>query len=156
MVACSVFLFGYAVVDGKKMSGTYYRDAQMLIDTAGNKCRVDSGSGFVMKFEKPDFNELFGDGEKTMLTFYVGMPNAPTAKSIRLPDPDFHIYYQEMGSILLFECYEAQGWIRINKTSKGKLEGSMEVDLINPHHNFSNSDFHHLEGEFRLSPGKVE
>lgn len=165
MGLCAAFCLLLSVVPGKKkLKGTLHSDRGVFDQIEGETpCRLDSADGFVVEFQQEVENPLFESKAKNkvrLLLWFRGDP-APE-KRYYVPSDDIKgLCYREQGDLLMFETFQGSGWIEFGAYSKkGRLEGTMDLKLVEPHHNFSNSDFHHMGGDFCLEkaksdPGKI-
>ena len=141
----------------KKLKGEYFEDAALLDQIKGDQpCRVDSGVGVVIRIEQTQENPQFG-GE-SVSELLIWFPEWPPSNVKYYLKPDNHLLcYREKGQLLLFETFTGQGTVHfLGSPTKGKLKGRLSLDLIEPHHNFSNGDFHHMEGEMNLKKAEIK
>ena len=76
-------------------------------------------------------------------------------KRLALPSPRVEVCYWEQGDLLMFHTSKSLGWIEFKSGAiGGRLDGKMDMKLIEPDHNMSNSDYHFMGGEFSLMPKK--
>lgn len=158
-VALSGLLFCGFVIPfqkGKKLKGHFYENACLVDQVEGEKkCRVDSGKGVVIsilqQLENPQFG---GESEAELLIWLPEWP--PVGGKYYLKKDNYLLCYQERGELLLFETFTGSGWLLIDgNPEKGKLVGGIELNLIEPHHNFSNSDFQFIGGNLSLKMGEI-
>ncbi len=148
------FLMGVKVTSykGKKLKGQYWENVRLVDQIKGEQpCRIDSGEGVVIRIQTTQSNEQFGsETNSSLLLWLADWP--PVGQKYYLQEGQFMLCYQEVGDLLLFETFRAQGWIQLSSLpEKGKVKGALEIDLIEPHHNFSNSDFQYMGGSFMLN-----
>ena len=145
---------------GKKpLKGSVYSEASLDAETPEmDVCRVDSGTGTVAVLAWTVENPLFAASPENTATLQIQFASPPSPGiRIYFPNDSTTVCYQEAGNLLMFETFEATGWWQLDKVDgKGRWEGNLELNLVNPHHNFSNSDFHHVEGAYRLAPQSID
>ena len=142
---------------GKKLKGQYWENARLVDQIKGEQpCRIDSGEGVVLQIQTTQSNQQFGSETKSSLLLWFSDWPSP-GKKYYLQEGQYLLCYQEVGDLLLFETFRGQGWIQLNSLpDKGKVRGELEIELIEPHHNFSNSDYQYLGGSFSLNVTKSE
>ncbi len=150
-----VMSLSFAPMPKPKIKGSYFNFAG--IGSEGKVCHVDSAAGVVMRidqdYENPLFHSKLPNRIHLLLWFQDGLP---FGKRIQLPAPQIQVCYWEQGDLLMFHSTKATGWMEFNTGSVGsRIEGKMEVKLVEPDHNMSNSDYHFMGGGFSLAPGKV-
>jgi len=141
---------------GKKLKGEYWENASLTNQLKGEKaCTIEIGEGIVWQITLQQENPQFQ--EETQISFLLWMAKFPEpGEKYYLNQENSLICYREEGTLLLFETFRANGWVKIEAMPrKKKLEGELEIQLIEPHHNFSNGDFQHLGGEFKLEMGSL-
>lgn len=140
---------------GKKMQGDLHLETGLFDQVKGEQpCKLDSAEGFVVELSKEVENPLFeskAPNQVRLLLWLAGKPES--GKRYYVPGDDFKgLCYREEGDLLMFETFEGSGWVEFEEgKKKGKMDGNIDLKLVEPHHNFSNSDFHHLGGSFRLA-----
>lgn len=139
----------------KGLSGTYH-PGQGLFDAEKEKtCRLDSADGGSLYLVSEHDNPLFESKAPNMVHLIMWWKTAPAAGvRYQLPHPEIEICYWEKGDLLMFHTFSAQGWLEFDKVADGKYTtGKLDMKLVRPHHNFSNSDYHYLGGSFKaLNP----
>jgi hypothetical protein len=135
----------------KGMQGEYRPDSGLFDAEKGKTCRIDSAAGATLHLEKEHDNPLFESKAPNKVHLIIWWKEAPQAgQRYTLPQPGIEVCYWEKGDLLMFHTFKAQGWIEIEQIKEGKsVAGKMDLQLIEPHHNFSNSDFHYLGDNFR-------
>lgn len=135
----------------KRTKGIIRLNAGIFDQVKGEQaCRVDSAVGFVIELAKEVENPLFESEARNRVNLLLWFKGSPeTGKRYYVPGNDFlGLCYREEGDLLMFETFSGIGWIEFRPSrKKGKMEGVMEMRLVEPHHNFSNSDFHYWGGE---------
>lgn len=141
---------------GKKLKGNYYEKGILTDQIEGDsKCKVDSGEGVVIQIIRYQENPQFGDETETELLVWLREWPSVGEKYYLTPE-NSQICFQERGKLLLFETFICQGWIQLLESpAKGKLKGNIELNLVEPHHNFSNSDFQFVGGQMSLKVAEV-
>lgn len=142
---------------GKKLKGNYYLEASLVDQVEGvTKCRVDSGEGVVIQIIRYQENPQFGGETETELLVWLREWPSVGEKHYLTPE-NSQICFQERGKLLLFETFICQGWIQLSESpANGKLKGEIGLNLVEPHHNFSNSDFQFIGGEMILKPAETQ
>lgn len=146
---------GWMVPTGAKPTKGKFFDSAMIVDAEkGKLCRPDSGLGQVVSISYPHENPLFPSKSPNTVNLLLHFKNGMTAgKKFTLPDPDVSVCYFEKGDLLMFHTFEGVGSIHFDPVG-GKKEiqtGKMDLKLVRPHHNMSNSDYHYMGGRFSLS-----
>ena len=138
----------------KKLKGTLHLSTGIFDQVKGDApCRLDSAAGFVVEFVQEVENPLFESKSKNQVQLYAWFGGAPIPKKrYYVPSEDCKgLCYRESGDLLMFETFQGSGWIELGEFGKkGRIGGIIDLKLVEPHHNFSNSDFHYLGGEFEL------
>ncbi len=154
MLMFLLVLGGWQWSPGKKgMKGEYREDAALVDRVAHEKaCRVDTGDVVVWTLTKEVRNPLFEGSQDNVATLHIAWPQMPAVGTrVYFPNDSTQICYREEGRLLMFETFQATGWIEVQtQKGNGQVGGKMELNLVKPHHNFSNSDFQFLGGDFRL------
>lgn len=143
---------------GKAMKGEYYDDACLLDrDEKRPRCRVDEGKGQVIYISQKHENPLFPSEAENRVHLMLHFPNGMEAgKRYTLPTDPVNVCYWEKGDLLMFKSFTGSGWIEISEIKEGKsVSGKMDLKLVEPHHNMSNSDYHYMGGEFKLKWAKT-
>ncbi|MEM1000760.1 MAG: hypothetical protein AAGN35_27140 [Bacteroidota bacterium] len=135
----------------RTLAGVYQTERGLFDAKKGKTCRTDHAEGATLHLEKDHENPLFTSETPNRVHLIVAWKTIPKAgQRFQLPDPQIEICYWEKGDLLMFHTFRATGWIEIDQIKAGKVvSGSLELQLIEPHHNFSNSDFHYLGGDFK-------
>lgn len=141
----------------KLTKGSYFEDSGLFDMEKGKTCRMDSAQGILVKIDQDHENPLFQSKLPNQVHLILWFKNGITAKRYELPNPDIDVCYWEKGDLLMFHTFKAKGWIQFDNFESGaKLLGSMDMKLIEPHHNMSNSDYHYMGGDFQLKASKRE
>lgn len=138
---------------GKGMKGVL-RDSCALFEMEEKKplCKIDSGAGQVLYIHQAHENPLFPSKAENRVHLMLHFPDGILAgQRYTLPSPKVNVCYLEKGDLLMFKSFEGQGWVEFTEVAPGKTAaGKMDLKLIKPHHNMSNSDYHYMGGDFRL------
>lgn len=138
---------------GKKaIKGVYYENAALFNQVKGAQpCRIDSGAGLVISIAFDQVNPLFESKNKNKVHLLIWLKEMPEEEvEIHFPNSESLICYREEGDLLMFETFTATGWLKLKSGKNSRLAGSIEMNFVEPHQNFSNSDFQHLQGELKL------
>ncbi len=139
------------------MKGYFFDEASLVDQIKGDqKCRIDSGGGVVIQLLWGQENPQFG--EETEAELLIWFPELPgIGEKLFFPGDNAVLCYQERGNILLFETFQGSGWLLFpTPMKKEKLSLEIDLNLIRPHHNFSNSDFQYVGGDILLRKGNFE
>jgi hypothetical protein len=138
-----------------KVKGVYYTDAGIISE--GKSCKPDSMAGLVMRVDRDYENPLFQSKLPNRVHLLVWFKDGITVGSrIQLPSPRVEVCYWEQGDLLMFHTTKPQGWLDFSAGKLGsRLDGKLEVKLVEPDHNMSNSDYHFMGGAFSLTPSKL-
>lgn len=141
---------------GGKYDGKYYPEAGIFAE--GKNCKVDSAAGKLIRFDQAYPNPLFESKLPNMTHLLLWFKDGlMTGQRYQLPDPAIEVCYWEQGDLLMFHTNKALGWIEFGIADEGqKLKGKMDMKLIEPDHNMSNSDYHYMGGAFTASPSELE
>lgn len=138
---------------GKGMKGVL-RDSSALYDVVEKKplCTIDSGLGQVLYIHQVHENPLFPSKAENRVHLMLHFPEGIQAgQRYTIPSPKVNVCYFEKGDLLMFKSFEGLGWVEFTEVTAGKgAAGKMDLKLIKPHHNMSNSDYHYMGGDFRL------
>jgi hypothetical protein len=143
----------FAVPKPKPMKGIFYDETGLFDAQKGKLCRPDSSAGTVVHFEKAHENPLFPSKSQNKVHLYLWFQQGIQAnRRYQMPDSTVKVCYYEKGDLLMFHTFEATGSIQF-KAGKGATpwQGAMELKLVHPFHNMSNSDYHYMGGPFSLS-----
>ncbi|MCB9232857.1 MAG: hypothetical protein H6581_14390 [Bacteroidia bacterium] len=154
MIALFAFSWlGMRLADSK-IKGTFFPDSQLHQNDEGiPHCAIDSGAGMVMELTQLYRNDLFLSEEKNTLRLRIHFATPPVAgQKYSLPTPGVTVCYREEGKLLMFESYNGLGTLQFNSISDKKIAGKIDLKLVKPHHNMSNSDYHYMGGEFSCKP----
>lgn len=136
-----------------KLKGKLLTDA-VLTQMEGNKslCVPDSGEGLVLSIVQDHENPLFPSTVTNQVHLFIWFSTPPaTGSRIHLPTEGVQVCYYEKGDLLMFKTFEPQGWIQFDNIPPSKtITGSLDLKLVKPHHNMSNSDYHYMGGDFKL------
>jgi hypothetical protein len=139
-----------------KIKGSYYLDAGIFDRGKGLTCRPDSAAGTTIRIDQDHENPLFQSKLPNQVHLLLWFKQGIEAKRYELPSDEVEACYWEQGDLLMFHSFKAKGWIEFSAPpSNGKLNGKMEMKLVEPHHNMSNSDYHYMGGEFALKEAKL-
>ena len=154
----AIFVLSGFLVGSKPLSGKYMPQAALVNGTENAGCQVDKGDRWLMMIADEVHNPLFEYSPDNEVRLYLQMDSMPNLNErITLPHKGVEVCYREKGSMLMFETFRATGWIELTERKKNEtLIGRLEVNLIEPHHNFSNSDFHRLNCSFKLRKELIE
>lgn len=154
----SVFVFccGLAPLPKGKTTGKYYLNAG--IHAEGKLCMADSTDGTLVRFDQPHENPLFESKAPNMVHLLIWFRDSvKTGFRYELPDPRVEVCYWEQGDLLMFHTNKPKGWIEFDPNPKpSRLSGKMELKLVEPDHNMSNSDYHYMGGAFALTLAKLD
>lgn len=152
-----ILTMSMAFFPGKtKIKGSFYEQAGIFDRGKGLTCRVDSASGTVIRIDQDHENPLFQSKLPNQVHLLLWFKKDIEAKRYELPSPDVEACYWEQGDLLMFHSFKATGWIEFSSPpAGGKLNGKMELKLVEPHHNMSNSDYHYMGGDFFLKEAKL-
>lgn len=148
-------IMGFSMIEcpsPKKIKGAYWEDAALMNQVKGEQpCEVVEGEGVVISIDFDQENPQFNS--KSQISFLLWLPEWPEPGERHYLKPENSmVCYREVGTLLLFETFQATGWIKTEDSPrKEKVAGELEIQFVDPHHNFSNSDFQYLGGEFRLN-----
>ena len=152
LLLVGILLLG-GIYPGKDLlKGEWYEEAALYDQEAGGKgCRIDSGNGNVLVIRQQVENPLFESSRENEAVLQIEWPHAvPLGQKTYFPNDSVKVCYREEGNLLMFETFEASGWILpMEQDKKKRLSGKVELKLVNPHHNFSNSDYHFIGGSFK-------
>lgn len=138
----------------KRLEGKLHLKQGLFDQVKGaTPCRLDSAGGYVIEIRDETINPQFASSRKNQVRLLIWLPEEPTPNTrIEIPSGINGLCYREEGNLLMFETFQGQGWIEFGAWKKRKqLDGKLDLKLIHPHHNFSNSDYHFLGGSYRLS-----
>lgn len=144
---------GFLIPPKKKMRGTLHSETGIFDAQKGKTCRLDSAQGTTLEISYVHDNPQFQSKSPNRVNLFLHWKTAPQAGTrYSLPHPEIDVCYWEKGDILMFHTFSAQGWIEFSKLDpESDGQGELELKLIRPHHNFSNSDFHYMGGKLRFS-----
>lgn len=133
---------------GNTFSGKYHPHTRIVAE--GKACGVDSAAGTVLRFDQVHKNPLFESKSANMTHLLLWFQDSIQADfRYQLPHPRIVVCYWEQGDLLMFHTSKAIGWIEFEGQAKPKkLRGKMEIKLVEPDHNMSNSDYHFMGGVF--------
>jgi hypothetical protein len=134
--------------DKGKLTGKYFPDAAVFSE--GKVCRVDSGAGTIIRFDQLHENPLFESKAPNMTHLVLWFKDGlMTGQRHQLPHPAIEVCYWEQGDLLMFHTTKGIGWIEFEANETGQtFKGRMEIKLVEPDHNMSNSDYHFMGGKF--------
>lgn len=140
-------------VGKKPISGTFHPGKGLFDAEKEKTCRLDSAGGSSLYLVGEHDNPLFESKAPNKVHLLIWWKTIPEAGvRYQLPHPDIEICYWEKGDLLMFHTFSAQGWLEFNKLADGKYTtGELDMKLVRPHHNFSNSDYHYLGGSFKAA-----
>ena len=132
---------------GEKHKGKYHLQTGILAE--GKKCGVDSAAGMVIRLDEEHENPLFQSKSQNMVHLLMWFQDSIVAgKRYELPNPRVQVCYWEQGDLLMFHTQKAVGWIEFSEAQPQQpLKGRMDMKLVEPDHNMSNSDYHYLGGQ---------
>lgn len=138
-----------------KTKGQYFAKAGIV--SAGKVCTVDSAAGMVMRIDQDHENPLFQSKLPNRVHLLIWFKDSiVVGKRLQLPSAGVEVCYWEQGDLLMFHTTKPLGWIEFTGGSVGgRLDGNMDMKLIEPDHNMSNSDYHYMGGAFSLTQGKL-
>lgn len=138
-----------------KTKGQYFNFAG--ITSQGKVCNVDSANGLVMRIDQDHENPLFQSKLPNRIHLLIWFKQGiDFSKRLQMPSPQVEVCYWEAGDLLMFHSTKATGWMDFTDGSVGtRIEGKMELKLVEPDHNMSNSDYHYMGGGFTLAPSKL-
>lgn len=150
-----ICLLSVAHLPKPKTKGVYYDKAGIV--SAGKECSVDSAAGQVLRIDQDHENPLFQSKLPNRIHLLMWFKEGiHVGERITLPSPKVEVCYWEKGDLLMFHTTKPQGWIEFTGgTVGGKLDGKMDMKLVEPDHNMSNSDYHYMGGAFSLALGKM-
>lgn len=143
----------FAVPKTKPLKGVFYADSGLFDAEKGKLCRPDSSQGDVLYVSKRHENPLFPSKSPNMVHLYLWFQQGIQANHrYQLPDSTVKVCYYEKGDLLMFHTFEGTGTIQFKDGKNPALwQGSMELKLVHPFHNMSNSDYHYMGGPFTLA-----
>lgn len=146
-----VLLVGWKA-PGKPMKGQLWAAAGIFDNQEAKPlCRLDSAETFVMEIDQAHENPLFESKDENRVHLFLQFAQKPQkGKRYNLPSEEVQLCYWEKGDLLMFKSFSGLGWVEFNSVEKGKASGKMDLKIVKPHHNMSNSDYHYMGGEFRL------
>ncbi len=153
----ALLMLGMAKGSGKSKptKGIYIENSGLFDRMKGKSCRVDSAAGTIIRIDKDHENPLFASKLPNQVHLLLWFKNGIEGKRYQLPNPEIDVCYWEQGDLLMFHSFKAKGWIEFDGFESGsKMEGKMEMKLVEPHHNMSNSDYHYMGGDIVLKPQK--
>ena len=136
-----------------KHKGTLYSEVTFSgVESTKGGCVLDSGEAYVMMISRDHENPLFESREPNRVHFQLLFQEAPTpGERIHLPREGVQLCYWEKGDLLMFKTSKPQGWIKFDNSFEEKtVTGELDLKLVKPHHNMSNSDYHYMGGTFKL------
>lgn len=142
-----------AFMPKEKLKGTFYQDAAFSgVESTKKGCVLDSGVGMVMQIAKDHENPLFPSEVQNRVTLQIHFDEAPKAgQRIHLPKEGVQVCYWEKGDLMMFKTSKPKGWIQFNNDVTDKtVSGELDLKLVKPHYNMSNSDYHYMGGAFKL------
>lgn len=135
----------------KPTKGFYVENSGIFDQAKGKTCRIDSANGTVIQIDKDHENPLFPSKLTNQVHLMLWFKNGIENKRYQLPNPEVEVCYWEKGDLLMFHSFVAKGWVEFDAYEAGsKLQGKMELKLVEPHHNMSNSDYHYMGGDILL------
>lgn len=139
-----------------KLSGKYFDDAAVFAE--GKVCRVDSGAGTLIRFDQLHENPLFQSKSPNMTHLVLWFKDGlMTGQRYEIPSPAVQVCYWEQGDLLMFHTTKGLGWVEFAVSDGGQpLKGKMDLKLIEPDHNMSNSDYHYMGGPFTAAHSKLK
>ena len=137
----------------KRMQGNLHFGQAIFDAEKGKTCRLDSGKGTALHLWKTHENPLFESNAPNVVHLLLHWEDdLKINHRYQLPHPKIDVCYWEKGDILMFHTFSAVGWIEFDQLKPNKFAlGKLEIKLVKPHHNFSNSDYHFMGGDFKLS-----
>jgi hypothetical protein len=143
----------FAVPKTKPMKGSYYVQAGLFDAEKGKLCRADSSAGDLIYVSNPHENPLFPSKSPNMVHLFLWFQNGIQANHrYQMPDSTVKVCYYEKGDLLMFHTFEATGSIQFKAGKRAdEWQGAMELKLVHPFHNMSNSDYHYMGGPFTLT-----
>ncbi len=157
-------VFGFAAVASTEMAGKpkgklvgkYFYETSVFAE--GKVCRVDSGAGTLIRFDQNHENPLFQSKLPNMTHLILWFKNGlMTGQRHEIPNPEIEVCYWEQGDLLMFHTTKGLGWVEFTATDGGQpLKGKMDLKLIEPDHNMSNSDYHYMGGAFTATESKLK
>lgn len=154
LLVAGLLVFGEFYLGKDLLKGDWYAEAGLYDQVKGGEgCRIDSGKGSVLVIREEVENPLFESSSQNEAVLQVHWPNnIPLGEKTYFPNDSVQVCYREEGNLLMFETFEASGWIQpLEMDKKSRLSGKLELKLVKPHHNFSNSDYHFIGGSFKVS-----
>jgi hypothetical protein len=138
-----------------KTKGVYYDQAGIVSE--GKSCKPDSAAGIVLRIDQDHENPLFQSKLPNRVHLLIWFKDGITVgQRVTLPSPRVEVCYWEQGDLLMFHTTKPQGWIEfLAGKVGGRLDGKMDMKLVEPDHNMSNSDYHYMGGAFSLTAGKL-
>ena len=132
---------------GEKHKGKYFK--QTGIVAQGKNCSVDSAGGMVIRLDEEHENPLFQSKSQNMIHLLLWFQDSIVAgKRYELPNPRVQVCYWEQGDLLMFHTQKAIGWIEFSEANPPQaIKGRMDMKLVEPDHNMSNSDYHYMGGQ---------
>lgn len=138
---------------GEKHKGKYFQETGIVAE--GKNCGMDSAGGLVVRLDEEHENPLFQSKAPNMVHLLLWFQDGIEAgRRYELPQPRVQACYWEKGDLLMFHTQKAMGWIEFSDAPGSQvLKGRMDMKLVEPDHNMSNSDYHYMGGqvECRLS-----
>ena len=155
VVLASGFL-AFVPTPKSKLVGRYFLNTGITAE--GKNCRADSATGTLIRFDQAHENPLFESKATNMVHLLIWFKDSVEAgKRYELPDPRVEVCYWEQGDLLMFHTNKPKGWIEFSSEDKSqRLSGKMEMKLVEPDHNMSNSDYHYMGGSFSAAEAKLE
>lgn len=139
------------VAPGKPMKGDWYADSGLTGIEPGQTCAVDSAAGAVLYISQEHENSLFPSKVENRVHLQLWFKDGLPERRVQLPSPSVAVCYWEKGDLLMFHTYSGAGWIEFDPAKSKSVTGRMELKLVQPHHNMSNSDYHYMGGDFKLN-----
>lgn len=143
----------FAAPKPKAIKGVYFSHAGLFDAERGKLCRPDSSTGDVIYISKTQENPLFASKSPNKVHLFLWFQQGIQAeRRYQIPDSSVKVCYYEKGDLLMFHTFEASGSITFKANKKADLwQGAMELKLVHPFHNMSNSDYHYMGGPFALT-----
>jgi hypothetical protein len=137
-----------------KLIGKYFENTSVFAE--GKVCRVDSGAGTLVRFDQNHENPLFQSKLPNMTHLILWFKDGlMTGQRYEIPSPAVQVCYWEQGDLLMFHTTKGLGWVEFAVSDGGQpLKGKMDLKLIEPDHNMSNSDYHYMGGSFTATLSK--
>jgi hypothetical protein len=154
MAASLLLLSATAPLPKGKTKGIYFLKTGIVSE--GKTCKTDSAGGMVLRVDQDHENPLFQSKLPNRIHLLMWFKDSiVVGQRIQLPSPQVQVCYWEQGDLLMFHTTKPQGWIEFTAGKVGgKLDGKMDMKLVEPDHNMSNSDYHYMGGPFSLTLGK--